>query len=348
MAMGEYWRQLYGVQHVIEGLVEQDVINALAARPAGPRNQAADDALFAELSTATVIAVSKQDYELAKRMFQRCYPIVRNYETVNNCEVHKGAIAFNVALANLRSNDFAAAMHYFQLAQEETRQTTADDGWGVFQSPLFQKNFWDILDLYQNQHPLELYQEFWATPFGSAAAQADWNGLSDHSKLNYIMINAERTSHRRLRAEPHMPMSQSIGLAYWNLISDLARLLETELSQKGFAQVGLLSKILSGINANNVTQHVGFRTEVNRLHGQHGVTNPAAFNAAYPDLHTRISDPHLALPLRIAAAAYLAGAIRNQVQHQVEITMTIFTDRAAAEFTTNTLLTLCRTVAWVA
>jgi hypothetical protein len=337
------WQVLYGVQGHLAQQVVQDVTANLIARPPGPRNQVADDAVFAPLATASAIAVARQDYQFAIRLFAACYPLALAYELQHNCEIHKGAMTFNVGIAHLRAHDFPAAMHYFELAQHETQLTTGNFNWGVYQMGLFQQSYWNVLDLHNQHAPLALYQAFWGVPFGGAAAQADWGTLSDHTKLLYIILNAERVGLRRLTPQPGWPVSESFGLSSWNLIADLARLLETELGQKGMNQQGLRAKVLHGVNNSPVNN---FKAEVTALHGQLGVDTTAEFILHFPAYRARISDHALPTHQRIAAAALFAGVIRNQVQHSVNKSLAIFNDRAAAAFTADALLCLCRHTSW--
>src|SRR5690606_27285557 len=98
---------------------------------------------------------------------------------------------------------------------------------------------------------------------------------SEHSRLLYVVLNAERISYRRLSHQPHMPVSESFSLSYWNLIADLARLLETELGQLHMKSVGLRGKILNNVNHSPVA---GFKAAVTGLHAAHPVNSPATFN----------------------------------------------------------------------
>ncbi|WP_437230206.1 tetratricopeptide repeat protein [Planctomicrobium sp. SH661] len=337
------WEVMYGTQNIIRTKVLQEVQSRLEKRGTGGRNQAADNTIFVPLRDATITALGRRDYGFAIEMFSECFEAVREFEDDNHCEVHKGAPTFNVAIAYLRANDFSAAMHYFQLAQEETQETTGDHGWGVYDSGLFVANYWNLLDLYEAEQPMPLYSEFWGTPFGTASSRHDWTALSDHSKLLYIVLNAERISYRRLGPHPHMPTSESFSLSYWNLIADLVRLLETELTERHVIGNGLWSKIVSGVNNSPVA---GFKPAITSISNGHVVKNTADFNIHFPALRTIILDPHETQPRRIAAAACLAGVTRNQVQHHVDTGMVIFSDRAAAVFTAEVLLCLCRVDAW--
>ena len=68
----------------------------------------------------------------------------------------------------------------------------------------------------------------------------------------------------------------------------------------------------------------------------------------FPYIQGILREPAQSKAKKIATAAYLAGATRNQVQHQVDTGMVIFRDREAAVDTVDALLSLCRLDGWVA
>jgi hypothetical protein len=158
------------------------VAGNLAERLPSPRHQANDNAIFGELAAATMVAISRQDCQFAITLFHDCYAIALQYEQENTCQVHKGAMAFNVALASLRANDFPSAVHYLELAEVETQLTTGDVDLMVYESDIFQSNFWQVVDLYQNESPPTLYADLWLVAFDSVQARADWTALQPQSK----------------------------------------------------------------------------------------------------------------------------------------------------------------------
>ncbi len=341
----EYWKNFIGSRKIIEGRVLMAIEDGLSHRPAGPRDPATDDPRFSPLATATIVAVGYEEYQTAIEMFYQCYKRVREYEDAHGCQVHKGEMAFNVAVAMLRSHDFSAAMHYFELSQHETTACQGHANWDVFESDLFDRNYWQVIDLFEQQESLTFYQVFWNTPFGKAVAKDDWHGLTDNSKLLYIMIGAERIRYVRLKSQPDWNGHDSVGLSYWNLIADLARLLETEIRLRGIVGGGLNGMVLHGIQNSPVAN---FHAEVSNFNNAHPINSPATFNAHFPHLRTVIENPAETRERRLACAAYLAGSVRNQVQHQVDTTMVVYTDRSAAVLTVNALLSLCRLRDWVA
>jgi len=345
MFTGGYWRQLDGTLRVLGGLVIQEVGDLLSARPAGPRDEANDNAIFRSLKHATVEAIRRGQFQFAISLFHECFGLTRQYEKESSTEVHKGAMTFNVALAYLHANDFPAAMYYLQLAQVETRRTRGDSGWEIFDFDLFRRNFWEGLDSFEKESPLSLYGEFWLIPFGSTAALDDWRSLSDNSKLLYIVVNAERLSYSRLQPQPGLPVSESFSLAYWNLIADLSRILETEFRHRNLisGREGLLAGVLQKVN--------GPISDFGRLavshHTGHCVNSPTDFNSHFRYYQQSVRDVGATRASRIAAAAVLAGVTRNQVQHQVDRGMVTFVDRTAALFTVDVLVSLCRLDQWV-
>ena len=99
-------------------MTEDAVREALSSRPRNDRNQAADNQIVGPLSTAINFAIAQGDFRLAAEVFRENYAQILAYEQLAPpCEMHKGALAFDVARAYLRGWDFFAAMHYFELAE---------------------------------------------------------------------------------------------------------------------------------------------------------------------------------------------------------------------------------------
>jgi hypothetical protein len=341
----ESWKSITTAKHQILNTVTHDVCNKLATRPSGPRNEKQDNLIVESLTTATAVAISSQNYQLAVELFNTCYGIIVDYERHLNCEVHKGAMAFNVAIAYLRSNDFPSAMHYFEFAETETRLTIGEVDWGVYECDLFKNNFWQVVDLYQQESPLAIYDELWPVRYGSASAMADWTTLKKQSRLLYLICTAERIDLRRLRAIPGLPVSNSFGLACWTLTSNLCRLIETELIARNVSGRGLRAKVLHGIVGSH-SPITTFHSVVTHLDNAHKVGSPTEFNTHFPAIRHAIEDGSKPRDSRVAAAAYLAGVARNQVQHQVDDKMVLFCDRGAAMFTIDVLMCLCRIGEW--
>lgn len=82
-----YWRQLNGIRRLLERQVLQEVGDRLQARPGGPRDQAADNAVFEPLAEAMVIAIAQEDYQFAIEIFHECFRLARGYEDANQCEM---------------------------------------------------------------------------------------------------------------------------------------------------------------------------------------------------------------------------------------------------------------------
>ncbi|MCH8150362.1 MAG: hypothetical protein IH987_20690, partial [Planctomycetes bacterium] len=242
-----HWQMMIGARNVITGRVVMEIGEGLNQRPPNGRDHANDDVLLAPLANATAIAISQEEYQLAISMFYECYQLTRDYENKHGLEIHKGAMTFNVAIAFLRSHDFPAAMHYFELAKHETEQSYGHANWDVFTFDLFDRSYWNLIDLFEQEQPLDLYQDFWNTAYGTTSAKADWNALSENSKLLYIVLGAERIRYTRLKTQPNWNGADSIGLSYWNLIADLVRLLETEVREMGIVGGGLNDMVLNRI-----------------------------------------------------------------------------------------------------
>ncbi|WP_161968097.1 hypothetical protein [Fimbriiglobus ruber] len=174
-------------------MTEEAVDGLLANRPRTGRNQADDNNRLAPLSSAINQAIANGDLSLAARVFRENYPKILAYEAANPpCEIHKGALAFDVARAYLQSWDFFAAMHYFELAQHETQITTADPNFSIYTFALFENNFWDAVHANAAAHPIPIYQEFWGVTYNKQSALQDYADLSPEIKLAYIIATAER------------------------------------------------------------------------------------------------------------------------------------------------------------
>jgi hypothetical protein len=341
--MSDYWRQMADNRRNIIGLTVQAVETAINARPPGPPIQA-DDSLFAALTDQTVIAIGQSDYRHATDLFDPCYRIALEYEARHGRQIHKGAPCFNVGVAYLRNYDYPAAMHYFELAQYESQVVSGDDDWNIYRNELFERNFWDTLDAAANTYPLQIYQDLWNVPFNKTAAMADWDGLSEHSKTLYILANAQRIRYRQLATRSNWDGSDSMALLYWTLAADFGRILETELKHRtGDTRTlhPLLSNNLAATPAGNLSAEFG------RLHGIYGVNNPTSYNAAFPTIRRAIENPALTHLERIGHAVYLLYATRNQVAHQVDIGMELFTQPESTRFTSDVLLSLCRLADWI-
>jgi len=340
--MSSYWQQMADNRRNIIGRTVQAVEAAIKARKPSPPVQA-DDALFGELTNQTVIALGQSDYRLATDLFDPCYRAALAYEAEHGCQIHKGAPCFNVGVAYLRNYDYPAAMHFFELAQKESRVVSGDDAWSVYRNELFERNFWIVIDAAAGSYPLAIYQDLWNTPFNKVAAMGDWDGLSDHSKTLYILANAQRIRYRQLARRSGWDGSDSMALLYWTLAADLGRILETELKHRT-GDTRTLHPLLS--NNFNATPVGNLSAEFVRLHGIYGVNSPTTYNAAFPAIRTAIENAGFNRLERVGHTVYLLYATRNQVAHQVDIGMELFTQPESTRFTSDVLLSLCRLRDW--
>jgi len=330
-------------------LVEQDVRTAIDGRSPGPRNQVADDVnVFGKLNTAMAMAISQQDLDLAKTMFSRCYPAASEYDLKHpGSEIHKGAPTFNMGVACLRSYDFVAAMQFFELAEEETVKTSGQNDWRIFLTDLFDRNFWDTVQAAAGTYPITLYRDFWGEDWGKRSAKRNWWRVSSHSKLLFLINIAQRIRYRQLADQSRFANSKSLAQGYWNLCSDLARLLETDIRRraklpapKPYQLYRLLTQGFAATSIGNVSN------EVSVLHATHKVNSTKTFNAAFPSIRGSIENQTLPRLTRISNAVYLFYATRNQVQHNVDRRMMFYRDPETAAFTSDVLLTLCRLDSW--
>ena len=223
------WQDLINARNV---LIEQTVQHTKAAinnRPVGVRNEAADNLIFHGLGAQMMTALYWREFRLAILMFDECYAEALAYEARHGCEMHKGAPCFNVGLAYLQCQDTVAAMHYFELAQQESRKTSGDNNWDIFLNEPFEANYWNGLDKLSARYPNQIYKELWVKPFDKTEAMADWRNLTEHSRLLYIMANAQRMRYRLLAEGFGWDGSQDMALVYWTLAADLGRLVENRV-----------------------------------------------------------------------------------------------------------------------
>ena len=124
--------------HPLAAKIIDDTRALIDARLPGPRNQGADDAIFGPANDGIILAINHRDPSMARQIFVECYyQTSPKYEAANTCQIHKGSITFNVGIAYLRSDDFAGALHYFELAEEEDVADIRTQGRSIFSTPSF-------------------------------------------------------------------------------------------------------------------------------------------------------------------------------------------------------------------
>jgi len=316
------------------------------ARAIGPRTLA-DDAMLSPANDGIVLAISHRDPAMARHIFSECYAHALQYEAANNCQIHKGSMLFNVGLAYLRTYDFTGAMHYFELAEEETRLTSGQKNWNIFlNEELFDPNFWNTIDAAQEQYPLTIHQDLWGKPYSKDAAKKAWRKLSGYSKLQYIICSARRIHLRQLETASGWGESDSIRVGYWNLIADLSRLLETEVKRRADVAANvwkLYDLVTQGFTA---TQRGNISVLIAGYIGARNTNNTKKFNTHYPTIRDGINDTNLTKLERIAHAVHLLYATRNQVQHHIDRRLILYKSVEEAKFTSDVLLALCRLSSW--
>ena len=323
--------------------VVEAVAQRLKARPPVPPNESQDNTLFAPLGAATDWLLNKAgDSRLAIDLFHQCFELALAYENEHGCKVHKGSTMFNVGLAYLDENDFASAMHWFEISEEETHETRKDNSWRLLETELFKKNFWSGVQRYEDSHPLTIYEELWGNKYGEDQASDDWSALSDESLLGFISVNAQRVARSRLQQPSGAPRTEGAALADWGLLSDLCRILETELTARGVQGPGLLSKVLRNPDG----PLVGLKAEANRQHDDLRKRCKNGLAARFPELRSTVLNRGALRMQRCAAAALLAGEVRNVVQHGVDKSSVLFKNASAARFSIGLLLSLCHLDGW--
>lgn len=352
----DVWNQLRSARHAIQVATEHNLKVSLSDRPLGGRDQAADDKTLSPLSDTINRAIELGDYRLAAASFRDGYATVRDYENEKGNEIHKGALAFDVARAYLQSWDFFAAMHYFELAEFET-QATGNPNFSVYTFDLFEKNFWDAIQIDTTTHPIPIYQELWSKPYDKASALEDYSNLADDSKLTYIIVSATRIRLQNIADHSGWDASDGLRLGYWSLASDIARLLEVETkrrftTRRGAAPADSLMACLEQ----------GFQnTAIGAISREISLTIPAVFpridntglkkpkqlyEENFDSLLTVIRDTSKPPFERICHSLYLLGFTRNQVAHRLDNSSKLFMQLDDARFLVDLFLTLCRTDEW--
>ena len=341
------WGQFRLNRHAIRLVTEESLKDTLANRLPDGRDQAADNRVVIPLSDAIIRATAQGDYRLAAELFREGYAQILGYESEHKCEVHKGALAFDVARAYLQSWDFFAAMHYFELAQHETRLTDANPTFSIYDFGLFEKNFWDTLHIDTTKHPIPVYQEFWGTPYAKASALEDYGALSDDSKLAYIVASAVRIRLQHIADHSGWEGSDALRLGYWALAADLARLIEVEAKiRSSVKQDTLFACLLQGFNN---TVHGKVSSELNRLHGKYDIAQNRAianYEKHFDAILREIRDNTKPRFDRLCHALYLLGVTRNQVAHRLDKSTKLFKQLDDARYLADLFLALCRVDDW--
>lgn len=351
------WGGIRLLRRAAELLTDQALTDSLQQRPPVGRDQAADNKVVAPLSDAINRAIANADFTLAATIFRENYAKVLAYEATQGCEVHKGALAFDVGRAYLQGWDFFAAMHYFELAQLETQKTTSDPLFSVYSFDLFEKNFWDAVQVNTAAHPIPIYQALWGKPYDKQAALEDYGQLSQDSKLAYIIASAERVRLQNIADHSGWDGSDALRLGYWSLAADLARLLEVEAKRRFKTASGagpqdtLLACLEQGFHNTafgDISKEV--QVEIPKVFPRSDRTGVKDVKTLYEDsfdgLLAVIRDPKKSPAARLSHALYLLGFTRNQVAHRLDKTSKLFSQLADAKDLVDLFLALCRTDEW--
>jgi hypothetical protein len=356
------WQMMGQGRMAIRLMTEEAMNDALANRPRNDREQATDNHIVVPLSTAINFAIAQGDFRLAAEVFRENYQNILAYEqAAPPCEMHKGALTFDVARAYLRGWDFYAAMHYFELAQDETRKTIHDDTFSIFSFDLFENNFWEAVHVNTVKYPIPIYNEFWQTPYNKANALDDYAQMSQNSKLAYIIASAERVRLQNIAEHSGWEGSNALRLGYWTLAADLARLLEVEAKRRYKTAAGAAAPDTITIvpcleggftntafgNISDEMQNV-IRPMFPRQppHGHSTPTPADLYEAHFDNMLARVRNGGLNRKDRICTALYLLGFTRNQVAHKIDEKTKLFKQLADAKFLVDLFLTLCRTKEW--
>jgi len=363
--LNDVWNQLRILRHDVQVSSHSSTKMALSDRPKRGLNQKEDNEMLSPVNTEIFRALSIGDPYLAIKVFKDAYGEIIDYEQNNGVEAHKGAITFDVANAYLTSWDFYAAMHYYELAQDETRKTDQNDAFAIFDFDLFEKNFWDSFDYGADAHTNDAYQTLWDISYDKASAKADYGNLTTDSRLAYIIACSLRLRLQHLETHSHWNGSNALRLGYWTIAADLARLLEVESNHR--------QARLSGGGAPTRKTIVpcleeGFRNTAygNLSHEMQNVIRPNFprkhqtdppppgclpedyYEAAFNPLLSQIKDTTNSRADRLAHALYLLGFTRNQVAHRIDSTTKLFKQLDDAKYLVDLFIALCRTDEWKA
>jgi hypothetical protein len=268
-------------------------------------------------------------------------------------------LAFDVARAYLQGWDFFAAMHYFELAQHETRLTTADPTFSIYTFDLFETNYWDAVQVNTVKYPIPIYQEFWGVPYDKQSALDDYDQLGQDSKLAYVIASAERVRLQNIADHSGWEGSDALRLGYWTLAADLARLLEIEAKRRYKTAAGAPAHpnitIVPCLEGGFTNTPVGdLSHEMNptllamfpRQQIAGGPSPAQLYENHFDAMLVRVRDATLTHLQRIGAALYLLGFTRNQVAHKIDKTSKLFQQQNDAKFLVDLFLALCRTKEW--
>ncbi|MFH1300170.1 MAG: hypothetical protein ABIK07_03845 [Planctomycetota bacterium] len=364
-SLNDVWDQLRILRHGVRVSADSEIKMALSDRPDRGRDQDEDNKMLKPVSTAMFRALSIGDPLLAITVFKDAYEEIIDYEKTEELETHKGAITFDVASTYLRAWDFYAAMHYYELAQDETRKTDQDDTFSIFRFDLFEKNFWDSFDYGTTAHTNDAYQALWGIAYDKVEAKKDYGNLTSDSRLAYIIACSLRLRLQHLEAHSHWDGSNALRLGYWTLAADLARLLEVEANHRQALEpdgsrpsrktlVDCLEKGFKNTAYGNLSREMvsviypNFR----RKHPKNGappiLTPEDYYEAAFNPLLLRIKDTTKNRADRLAHSLYLLGFTRNQVAHRIDSSTKLFKQLDDAKYLVDLFISLCRTDEWKA
>lgn len=353
------WGGIGVLRHAAELVTGEQLADALKQRAPTGRNEGADNLVVAPLSAAINASISNADFTLAARVFRENYARVIQYEKDHGCQVHKGALAFDVGRAYLQAWDFFAAMHYFELAQHETRETRNDQTFSVYDFTLFEKNFWDAVQVNTASHPILIYQELWGIPYDKQSAYEDYSKLSQDSKLAYVIASAVRVRLQNISDHSGWEGSDALRLGYWSLAADLARLLEVEAKRRFKTASGagpqdtLLACLEQGFHNTaygDISKEI--QVEIPKTFprktpvGASTPTSTQLYETHFDNMLARVHNSAVTKQDRLCTALYLLGFTRNQVAHKIDKGSKLFNQLGDAKKLVDLFIALCRTDEW--
>jgi len=310
----------------------------LAARGAGGRDQAGDNDVLVPANFEMTLGLTFGYFTHVLDVFESAWTTVMAFQAAHNCELHKGSIAFNAAVAHLRRNDFSAALHLLELAEHEDQETQQNPAARIWNHALLDEHFWDLVAASWTTWPLTAYASLWQRQCTIADLKATFTFLSSPRHLHFLVVIAQRTHYRRLASTADWPDSISLALNTNGLIVDLCVLLEDQLKARLNPPTGLLKYLLK--DTLHQTNFGDVSTRVATLLGTYPISNVATFNQHYPALRLVVDNANQSEFERLCHALVILYGARNQVAHTLDPTLVTTSSQSEAWWAVDLLLAL--------
>lgn len=317
-------QELLREAHILQTKLVDLIAQELNSR--GAKNRSGDDdSLFIQFNTFLAIIVGQGHVSFGIEIFHDIENQVRQFESQNNTEVHKGSIFFNVGLLYLWSGDFDNALYYWVKAEDEDKKTYGHVKYNIFTIDLFQKNFGRIIKQFIEQElsiENNTYKSLTGTDFKYKVFERHLSAIESHHLPNFLTNVYKRIRYSRL--EPN----EATSILYYHLVSDCCSMFETllkkHLRDKSWLTQNTLGSIIrnnlhqatTGDMSNIISSDVGNRFRCNSV---------ADYNNVLPSLLTELySETNSARAASLLL--HLMTITRNQALHDIEKTNIIYGD----------------------